>query len=72
MPAPPESVGSFRLARELVERQWLSRTGVKIPIQFAYVHAWVLSKEEAGKWQPVKYFETEEEAREWAQAQGAN
>ena len=64
-------IGAFRLSHELVERHLLSRAGYnKIPMQVAYPMAWVVSRNEGGRWRPVRYFEKEEEAREWAEAGG--
>lgn len=67
----PVQIGRYRLRRELVERQHLSRAGYKIPNQLAYPQAWVARVEDSGQWRAVRYFETEEEAREWAEGEGA-
>lgn len=66
----PTQVGRYRLARRLVERHWLARSGMKIPTQYAYVRAWVVEEPGPdGGWRPVKYFagDQEKEARDWAQ-----
>ena len=58
----PRTVGAFRLASEVVERQHLTRAGYKIPTQVAYPRAWVVYRQDGGQWVPHRYFETEEEA----------
>lgn len=61
-------VGGYQLSLELVRRKSLTEQGLKMGAQEAYCKAWLVKKRTgADTWEVVKYFLTEEEAREFAQ-----
>ncbi|HEX9793486.1 MAG TPA: hypothetical protein VGC54_05825 [Planctomycetota bacterium] len=66
-----ETVGDFRLDRELVMRKKLIDHGLKIAGAFVYRTAWVARRSADGpQAAPAGYFLTQDEAREWARSGG--